>query len=68
MQKNDIACKTCWIQISDSENNSFDCSSNFSGKAKIKKMLFVFSFGKELSHKIRVLCSSVKDGLYLLRY
>ena len=41
MQNKDIVCKTCWIQISDSENNSFDCSSRFNGKAKIFKMLFL---------------------------
>ena len=47
MPNKDIVCKTCWIQISAKENNSFDCSSRFNGKEKIKKSCFCILLEKK---------------------
>ena len=44
MQNKDIESKTCWIQISNSEKNSFDCSSRFNGKEKLNNQEFCILF------------------------
>ena len=50
MLNKDIVCKTCWIQISDSENNSFYCSSRFNEKEIfLKKYVVVFLWKRSIS-------------------